>query len=169
MSFKRMPEPSIFPQEILTDYQTHWLSQIFLSQEDLKYKDDIKGEKKKKKKLSFNATLTFKHFPEGQLEETAVLKLTSMNFIFQMCRLRCQNTGFPVTSAVCRQQALKLEALKRCTGCKAPAFPTLPKQTIYFYHFQMVLPWLCKHREENSPEMMLKIRSLDFPQTFSTS
>lgn len=167
MSFKRMPEPSIFPQEILTDYQTHWLSQIFLSQEDLKYKDDIKG--KKKKKLSFNATLTFKHFPEGQLEETAVLKLTSMNFIFQMCRQRCQNTGFPVTSAVCRQQALKLEALKRCTGCKAPAFPTLPKQTIYFYHFQMVLPWLCKHREENSPEMMLKIRSLDFPQTFSTS
>ena len=63
MGFKRTPEPSIFPQEILTDYQRHWLSQIFLSQEDLKCKDDIKGEKKKK--LSFNATLTFKHFPEG--------------------------------------------------------------------------------------------------------
>lgn len=101
---------------------------------------------KEKKKLSFNATLTFKHFPEGQLEETAVFKLTSMNFIFQMCRQRCQNTGFPVTSAVYRQQALKLEALKQCTACEAPAFPPLPKQTSYFYHFQMVLPSLCKQK-----------------------
>ena len=103
----------------------------------------LKG--KKKKKLSFNATLTFKHFPEGQLEETAVFKLTSTNFVFQTCRQRCQDTGFPVTSAVCRQQALKLEALKQCTGCEPPG-PPLPTQTSYFYHFQMALPSLCKHK-----------------------
>lgn len=54
-----MQESSTLSQEILTDYQKHLLSWIFLSQEALKCKDDIK-----EKNLSLNATLTFKHFPE---------------------------------------------------------------------------------------------------------
>lgn len=106
--FKRMQESSTLSQEILTDYQKHLLSWIFLSQEALKCTDDIK-----EKNLSLNATLTFKHFPEGQLEEIVIFKSKSMNFIFQMYRQRFQSTTFHVTSTIYRQQAIKLEKLKQ--------------------------------------------------------
>lgn len=69
-----------------------------------------------------------------------------MNFIFQMYRQRFQSTTFHVTSTIYRQQAIKLEKLKQWTECNSAAFSPAPPTNMYFYHFQMVLPSLRKHK-----------------------
>lgn len=82
--------------------------------------------------------------------------------------IQAKVTTFHATSAIYRQQAIKLEKLKQHIGCNSAAFPPPHKQLLLSLPDGSTITYV-NIREENSPEKMLKIRNLDFPQTFSTS
>lgn len=76
----------------------------------MKCKDDIKGEKKKSFLQHY---INFEAFSRRVVEEPAIFKSKSLNFIFQVYRQRFQNLTFAATSTVYRRrQAVKFEKPK---------------------------------------------------------